>query len=126
MADSFTLDDFRKQLDEIVRPGLLKRLIRMVPGMGEMRRQLQSSELQSEICRLGGMIDSMTPSERRDPQSIDESRKCRIAKGAGVSPREVNDLLKQFACMAAFIKRMTEPEVSENRDPYDWYGDNDE
>ncbi|QDU77274.1 Signal recognition particle protein [Bremerella volcania] len=108
MAYTFTLDDFRKQLEQMARPGLLERMLGLMPGMGEMTKTLQSGEHQREMRRLGGMIDSMTPSERSKPQSIDESRRSRIANGAGVSLREVNDLLKQFASMASLMESMTE------------------
>ena len=57
--------------------------------------------------RLGGIIDSMTPAERRNPSKlIDQSRRRRIAAGAGVEPHEVNELVKQFDGMAAIMKQM--------------------
>ena len=57
--------------------------------------------------RLFGIIDSMTPDERRNPSKvIDPSRRRRIAAGAGVQPNEVNDLVKQFDGMASMMKEM--------------------
>ncbi len=56
--------------------------------------------------RLFGIIDSMTPTERRDPKVIDLSRRKRIAAGSGVQPQEVNDLVKQFDGMASVMKQM--------------------
>jgi signal recognition particle subunit SRP54 len=57
--------------------------------------------------RLFGIIDSMTPAERRDPmRAIDQSRRRRIAAGAGVEPHEVNELVKQFDGMAGIMKQM--------------------
>ncbi len=57
--------------------------------------------------RLGGIIDSMTPAERRNPSKlIDQSRRRRIAAGAGVEPHEVNELVKQFDGMAGMMKEM--------------------
>ena len=54
--------------------------------------------------RLFGIIDSMTPAERRTPsKTIDQSRRRRIAAGAGVEPHEVNDLVKQFDAMAQMM-----------------------
>ncbi len=100
----FTLDDFRKQLNQIARPGLMQKMLGLMPGMGEMTKMLQSGDHEGEMKRLGGMIDSMTPSERSNPKLIDNSRRQRIAKGAGVSPQEVNELIKQFDSMAALMK----------------------
>jgi signal recognition particle subunit SRP54 len=58
--------------------------------------------------RLGGIIDSMTPEERRNPKkTIDQSRRRRIAAGAGVEPHEVNELVKQFDTMADLMRNMS-------------------
>ena len=102
----FTLDDFRKQLNQIARPGLMQKMLGMMPGMGEMTKMLQGGDHEKEMRRLGGMIDSMTPAERNDPKLIDNSRRQRIAKGSGVSPQEVNELIKQFDSMASLMKGM--------------------
>ncbi|QDU77275.1 Signal recognition particle protein [Bremerella volcania] len=102
----FTLDDFRKQLNQIARPGLMQKMLGLMPGMGEMTKMLQGGDHEKEMRRLGGMIDSMTPAERSDPKLIDNSRRQRIAKGSGVSPQEVNELIKQFDSMASLMKGM--------------------
>jgi len=102
----FTLVDFRKQLGQIARPGLMQKMLGLMPGMGELNNMLQDGDHEKEMRRLGGMIDAMTPPERTDPKLIDNSRRQRIAKGAGVSPQEVNELLKQFDSMAAMMKGM--------------------
>ncbi|PQO27945.1 hypothetical protein C5Y96_16320 [Blastopirellula marina] len=107
MANPFTLDDFRKQLEQMARPGLLEKMLWLIPGMGEMTKMLHSDEHKWEMRRLGGMIDSMTPAERNDPKLIDPSRRQRIADGSGVSPREVTDLIKQFESMASLMEAMT-------------------
>jgi signal recognition particle subunit SRP54 len=57
--------------------------------------------------RLRGIVDSMTADERRNPKLIDQSRRCRIAQGAGVEPHEVNDLVKQFDGMADIMKNLS-------------------
>ena len=72
-------------------------------GMNEMMGQIDEGEMD----RLFGMIDSMTPDERRNPRVIDQSRRRRIAAGAGVEPHEVNDLVKQFDGMATLMKEMS-------------------
>ena len=102
----FTLDDFRKQLNQIARPGLMQKMLGLMPGMGDITKLLQNGDHEQDMKRLGGMIDSMTPAERHNPKLIDNSRRQRIAKGAGVSPQEVNELIKQFDSMASLMKGM--------------------
>jgi signal recognition particle subunit SRP54 len=102
----FNLDDFRKQLDQIARPGLMQKMMGLMPGMGELTKMLGDSDHEGEMRRLGGMIDSMTADERNNPKLIDNSRRQRIAKGAGVAPQQVNELLKQFDAMASMMKGM--------------------
>ncbi len=102
----FTLDDFRKQLQQIARPGLMQKFMGLMPGMGEMSKMLQDVDAEKDMRRLFGIIDSMTQSERTDPKSIDPGRRQRIAAGAGVQPQEVNELVKQFDGMASIMKTM--------------------
>jgi len=105
MKRPFTLNDFRKQLDRIARPNLIERMIRLMPGMGELAKTLKKDHLDHKraIGRLSGMVDSMTPEERVNAKLIDKSRRRRIAKGAGVPPREVNDLLNQYNVIVSMI-----------------------
>jgi len=102
----FTLDDFRKQLQQIAKPGLVQKMMGLMPGMGEMTKMLQNDDHEKEMRRLGGMIDSMTADEKSNPKLIDSSRRGRIAKGSGVSPQEVSELIKQFDSMASLMKGM--------------------
>ncbi|MBI1246904.1 signal recognition particle protein [bacterium] len=102
----FTLDDFRKQINQIARPGLMTKMLGLMPGMGEINKMLQGGDHEQEMKRLGGIIDSMTQAERNDPKLIDNSRRQRIAKGSGVSPQEVNTLIQQFDSMATMMKGM--------------------
>ena len=102
----FTLDDFRKQLSQISRPGLMQKMVGMLPGMGDMNKMMGDVD-ESDFKQLFGIIDSMTPEERRNPsQTIDPSRRQRIANGAGVDPSQVNELVKQFDGMASMAKMM--------------------
>jgi signal recognition particle subunit SRP54 len=79
----------------------------MIPGMGGMAQMLQGTDADNDMRQLTGVIDSMTQAERRNPSKlIDQSRRRRIAAGAGVEPHEVNELVKQFEPMAAIMKRM--------------------
>jgi len=104
----FTLEDFRKQLNQIGKLGPLEKVVGLIPGWGEMTKLMADADAAAELRRLGGIIDSMTPEERRDPSGlIDQSRRRRIAAGAGVEPHEVNKLVKEFEGMADMMKRMS-------------------
>jgi signal recognition particle subunit SRP54 len=103
----FTLDDFRKQLSQIGRLGPLNKIMGMIPGMGGLTKMMGDVDAEGDMKRLVGIIDSMTADERRNPSKvIDQSRRRRIATGAGVEPAEVNQLVKQFDGMADIMKRM--------------------
>jgi signal recognition particle subunit SRP54 len=104
----FTLDDFRKQLSQIGRLGPLNKIMGLIPGMGGLTKMMGDVDAEGDMKRLLGIIDSMTPNERRNPSKmIDQSRRRRIAAGAGVEPSEVNQLVKQFDGMADIMKRMS-------------------
>jgi signal recognition particle subunit SRP54 len=104
----FTLDDFRKQLTQVGKLGPIDKLMGMMPGMGDVTKMMGDADAAAEMKRLGGIIDSMTPEERRNPNKlIDQSRRRRIAAGAGVEAHEVNKLVKEFEGMADLMKRMS-------------------
>jgi signal recognition particle subunit SRP54 len=106
-AGEFTLDDFKKMLTQTRRLGPLGKVLGMIPGMGGMQEMLAGADLEKDMNRLFGIIDSMTPEERRAPSRlVDQSRRRRIAAGAGVEPHEVSDLVKQFDGMSAMMKGM--------------------
>ena len=103
----FTLDDFRKQLDQVGKLGSITKLLSMIPGMGDVGKTVGDADAETEMRRSRGIIDSMTAEERRIPSKlIDQSRRRRIAAGAGVEPQEVNALVKQFDGMADMMKKM--------------------
>ena len=102
----FTLEDFRKQLTQVGRLGPMQKVMGMIPGMGQMTEGLDDIDAEGDMKRLLGIIDSMTPLERHKPKSIDQSRRRRIATGAGVEPHEVNELVKQFDAMAQLMVQM--------------------
>ena len=103
----FTLDSFRNMLGQTRKLGPMGKVLGMIPGMGALKDAMGDTDVEGEMDRLFGIIDSMTPSERRNPSKvIDPSRRRRIAAGAGVQPNEVNDLVKQFDGMASLMKEM--------------------
>lgn len=102
----FTLDDFLKQMSQIKRLGPMKKVLGMIPGMGQMMGALDEVDAEGDLRRLQGIIHSMTKEERRKPKIIDQSRRRRIAKGSGVEPHEVNELVKQFDTIAPIMTSM--------------------
>jgi signal recognition particle subunit SRP54 len=103
----FTLDDFKKMLQQTRRLGPIGKVLGMIPGMGQLKELVGDADLDKDMGRLFGIIDSMTPQERRNPgKVIDQQRRRRIATGAGVQLQEVSDLVKQFDGMSAMMKGM--------------------
>ena len=103
----FTLDDFRNMLGQTKKLGPINKIMGMLPGMGGMQEMMEQVDAEGDMKRLGGIVDSMTPAERRNPSKlVDQSRRRRIATGAGVEPHEVNELVKQFDGMASVMKEM--------------------
>ena len=92
----FSLVDFRNLMDKLRKPGLMTKMMGLMPGMGEMSKMLSGGQGEKQFKSLVGMIDSMTVKERNDPKAIDTQRRMRIAKGSGVMPQQVNDLVKMF------------------------------
>ena len=107
----FNFEDFLEQLESLKKMGSLKSLISMIPGMGNVASALKNVDLDNskEIKKIKAMISSMTPKERKDPDLImkNNSRKRRIAQGAGLSQQEVNKILKQFNNAAKFAKKFS-------------------
>ncbi len=105
----FNYDDFLKQLEQMKKLGSMKNLLSMIPGMGNMLKQLGDIDLENseEIKKIKAMINSMTKKERENPHLIKESasRRRRIAKGAGLSVQEVNRINKQFQNAAKMAKK---------------------
>ncbi len=102
----FDLEDFRKQIVQLQKMGPIKEIMGKIPGLNQAAAGLDDFETEGSIKQLQGMIDSMTPQERRDPSMIDMSRRRRIAAGSGVDPAEISGLVKQFDAMAALVKQM--------------------
>jgi signal recognition particle subunit SRP54 len=105
-AGEFTLDDFKKQIKQILQPGLMMSMLSMMPGMGQMKEALAGANAEGEMTQVVGIIDSMTAAERRNPKIIDPSRRNRIAKGAGVQVPAVNNVLKMYDTMAPMLKML--------------------
>lgn len=103
-SQTFTLDDFLVQMEQMRNMGPLDELIGMIPGMNN--KALKGIKVdEKEFVRVESIIKSMTPKERMKPEIIDISRRRRIATGSGTSPAEVNRLLKQFKDLKKMMKQ---------------------
>jgi signal recognition particle subunit SRP54 len=102
----FTLDTFKTVLKQFQEPGLMMRMLQLMGMTPDMKEMLENEDAEGGMKRMVGMIDSMTPAERRNPKLIDPSRRNRIAKGAGVQPHEVSGLVKQYDMMSPMFKHM--------------------
>jgi signal recognition particle subunit SRP54 len=100
--ETFTLEDFKEQLQQVRNMGSFDQLLSMLPGLGGMKN-LQVDE--KEFVRIEAIINSMTPAERQNPPMINGSRRRRIALGSGTQIQDVNRLLKQFAETRKLMKR---------------------
>ncbi|MFO1064812.1 MAG: signal recognition particle protein [Pirellulales bacterium] len=103
-AGQFTLDDFASLLEKLAKPGLMQKMMSLLPGMGEMRKLLQGQDSDREMRRMIGLVHSMTPAERKNPKIIDTPRRNRISRGAGVQPAMITQLIKQFTIMAPLMQ----------------------
>ena len=107
MEARFTFEDFYAQLQQLKKMGPLGDLLKMIPGMGGLAKQLpEGPEAERELRRIEAIISSMTRAERAEPTLINGSRRRRIAAGSGTKVSDVNQLLKQFAEMQKVMKQM--------------------
>jgi len=103
----FDLNDFLSQISQMKKMGGLSSLIDKLPSeLAAKAGQADMDKAEKDVRRMEGIINSMTPLERKKPDLIKASRKRRIAAGAGVQVQEVNRLLNQFDQMQSMMKKM--------------------
>jgi signal recognition particle subunit SRP54 len=103
--EDFTLEDFLSQMAALKNMGSLKKMLGMLPGMGEIREQLENFD-DREMDRIEAIIKSMTPQERRQPRILNGSRRLRVAKGSGVQVSDVNQLIDRFGEAQKMMRQM--------------------
>ncbi len=103
--NSFSLDDFLTQFENLGKMGNIADLLAMVPGASKMKLSADDID-EKRIARFKAIIRSMTMKEREHPEIIKSSRRKRIAAGSGTSIQDVNQLLKQFEQTKELIKAM--------------------
>ncbi|MFD2144176.1 signal recognition particle protein [Mucilaginibacter antarcticus] len=105
--NKFDFNDFYSQIQQIKKMGNMKDLMGMIPGVGKLMKDV---EVQDDAFKnIEAIIQSMTPAEKENPDSINQSRRTRIAKGSGTDLAEVNRLIKQFEDMRKVMKQMSNP-----------------
>ncbi|MDD5450545.1 MAG: signal recognition particle protein [Desulfovibrionales bacterium] len=104
--ESFTLEDFRDQLQQIKKMGTLEQIIGMIPGLNKIKSLQGLRPDESELVRIEAIINSMTRVERCNYTIINGSRRRRIAQGSGTSVQDVNKLLKNFVHMQKMMKKL--------------------
>jgi signal recognition particle subunit SRP54 len=102
-TDGFTLEDFLKQMQQLRKAGNFKQMLGMLPGGKGMRQAIDSFD-ERELVRTEAIIQSMTPQERKQSKLLNGSRRLRIARGAGVTVTEVNQLVARFEQAAKMMK----------------------
>jgi signal recognition particle subunit SRP54 len=102
-TDSFTLDDFLKQMQQLRGAGSIKKMMGMLPGAGKLKDQLENFD-EREIVHTEAIIQSMTPAERANPKLLNGSRRLRIAQGCGMTVTDVNQLVNRFEQAAKMMK----------------------
>ncbi len=104
--DSFTLEDFRDQLQQVRKMGSLESILGMIPGLSKKMKGMGGVDFdEKELVRVEAIINSMTRKERANYLVINGSRRLRIARGSGTSVQEVNQLLKRYAQARKMMKQ---------------------
>lgn len=105
LTGQFTLEDFAKQLKQMKKMGPISQLLGMLPGqMSAVAKAVDPNEAEGQLKTVEAIINSMTPSERRDPRLLNASRRRRIAAGSGKDVQDVNRLMKQFRDIQKLMK----------------------
>ena len=107
MDAQFTFEDFYAQLQQVKKMGPLGDLLKMIPGLGGIAKQLpEGPEADQQMKKIEAIISSMTRAERADPPLINGSRRRRIAAGSGTTVSDVNQLVKQFESLKKQMKQL--------------------
>jgi len=110
--NKFDFNDFYGQIQQLKKMGNMKDIMGMIPGVGKMMKDVEVDD--NAFKAIEAIIQSMTPYEKGNPDSINQSRRNRIAKGSGTNLTEVNRLIKQFEDMRKVMKQMSNPAAMAN------------
>jgi signal recognition particle subunit SRP54 len=101
MGDRFTFDDLKEQLKKLRSMGPIENILGMIPGMGKLKGVNVD---EGQFVKVEAVINSMTPTERRNANILNGSRRRRIARGSGTSVTDVNRVIKQYKEMKKMMK----------------------
>ena len=104
MGGRFTLKEMYEQMEMLTNMGPLQKLVSMIPGMPGLSDKIDIEESQERLYRYRVILDSMTNEEMENPKMIKSSRVIRIARGSGVDPRDVRELLRQYNTSKKAVK----------------------
>ena len=96
MNDSYTLEDFLGQLQQMRKAANFKSMLSMLPGANKQMKEALENFDEGQLVKFEAIIQSMTPQERRQSKILNGSRRLRIARGAGVTVTDINQFMKQF------------------------------
>ncbi len=104
-GEDFTFSDFLSQLEAMKNMGSMSKLMGLLPGAGQMKKQIENFD-ESELVRTRAIIESMTPQERNNPKILNGSRRARISLGSGRAVSEINSLVERFSQAQKVMKQM--------------------
>lgn len=110
----FDLEDLLEQMRQIKKMGSFTQLVDMIPGFSKLTKGISDKESLDRTGKIEAIILSMTAEERANPELINGSRKRRIARGSGVTPNDVNQLLNQFYGIQKMTKMMAKGKLPKN------------
>lgn len=105
MSSGLNLEDFLAQMKKMKAMGSMKEMAKMIPGMGSQMADMEVDD--GELVRFEAIINSMTQKERRSPDTVEASRRRRIARGSGTDPKDVSGLIKSFGQVRDMMKAMS-------------------
>jgi signal recognition particle subunit SRP54 len=106
LTGRFTLTDMYEQFESMKSMGPFRHLLKMIPGFSYNIPEDQMEIAEDRLKKWKVIIESMTPTEREKPKTLNASRIRRVARGSGASEKEVKELLKQHSMMRRMMKTM--------------------
>ena len=113
-STGFDLEDLLSQMRQLHRMGSLGQLVEMIPGFSKLAPRLPEDEGEERLKKVEAIILSMTYEERHNPAIINGSRRRRIARGSGTTPKDVNQLLNQFYQVQKLTHSLTHGKLPRN------------
>ena len=106
LSGEFDLEDFKRQVELILKLGPLEKVAKMIPGFSLAPKGINFEQGQRRLKKYLAIINSMTPEERKNPKIINKSRKIRIARGSGTKISDVNELLEAYKSTKKLMKKL--------------------